>query len=184
MDVCQPEGTSGSLSKVSFVLRWDPSRTRGVDFDLDASVIACGPDYRVYSERYFVFYNNLRSPDGAIEHAGDGIFGKAGAPYDEMVNINLRKMPVGLTQIILAVSIYDADEREQTFESVGNASAALLDENGGLVCQYNLSGGADGYTALVFGELHLQSNAWAFRPTVETYGSGLVGIARRYGVAV
>ena len=50
--------------------------TTGTDFDLDASAIATGEDKRVVSDQHFVFFNNLTSPDGSIEHTGDNTTGE------------------------------------------------------------------------------------------------------------
>jgi tellurium resistance protein TerD len=50
---------------VQIGLGWDARSTTGADFDLDASALLCGSG-RVLGDEYFVFYNNLKSPDGSV----------------------------------------------------------------------------------------------------------------------
>ncbi|MBN9619832.1 MAG: TerD family protein, partial [Actinobacteria bacterium] len=56
------------MSQVVVGLGWDARTTTGDEFDLDASAILLGADGRVPSNQHFVFFNNTRSPDGAVEH--------------------------------------------------------------------------------------------------------------------
>jgi tellurium resistance protein TerD len=64
------------LTKMTIGLGWDPNEGTGYDFDLDASAIMIDSDRKLVSEEYFVFYNNLNSPDGALTHTGDDPNGK------------------------------------------------------------------------------------------------------------
>ena len=54
-----------SLQAITVGLGWDVRTTTGADFDLDASALLLGADGRVIDDQHFVFFNNLRSPDGA-----------------------------------------------------------------------------------------------------------------------
>ena len=54
------------LSKVGVGLGWDPSESSGQDFDLDASAFMLGANKKVPTESFFVFYNNLKSPEGSV----------------------------------------------------------------------------------------------------------------------
>ena len=57
------------LTNVVVGLGWDIRTTTGTDFDLDASAIVLGADGKVLSDKPFVFFNNLTSPDGTVELA-------------------------------------------------------------------------------------------------------------------
>ena len=76
------------LSAVTVGLGWDARTTDGQDFDLDASAIACGTNGKVLSDKHFIFFNNLVSPEGAVEHTGDNLTGE-GEGDDEQVKVNL-----------------------------------------------------------------------------------------------
>ena len=59
------------LTSVIIGLGWDVRTTTGADHDLDASAILCDATGRVLTDQHFVFFNNLRSPDGSVElHIG------------------------------------------------------------------------------------------------------------------
>jgi tellurium resistance protein TerD len=52
-------------------LGWDPRATDGTQFDLDASAFLLNASGKVRGEADFIFYNQLKSPDGSVEHTGD-----------------------------------------------------------------------------------------------------------------
>ena len=191
MAVTLAKGGNVSLSKqapnltaVSVGLGWDVRSTTGNPYDLDASALATGPNLRVLSDSHFVFYNNLRSPEGSIEHTGDNLTGE-GEGDDEVINVDLAATPPSITNIFFPVSIHDADARGQSFGQVRNAYIRVVDRNTGLeLARFDLSEDASTETAMVFGELYRSGAEWKFRAIGQGYASGLAGIARDYGVNV
>ncbi|ADP79042.1 TerD family protein [Pseudofrankia inefficax] len=191
MGVSLSKGGNVSLSKeapgltsIMVGLGWDARTTTGSDFDLDASAIACRADGRVVSDQYFVFFNNLRSPDGAIEHQGDNLTG-AGEGDDEQVKVNLATLPAEIDKIVFPVSIYDAESRQQSFGQVRNAFIRIANEVGGAeIARYDLSEDASTETAMIFGEVYRHGADWKFRAVGQGYATGLRGIAQDYGVNV
>ena len=173
-----------NLTKVAVGLGWDVRTTTGADYDLDASALATGPNLKVLSDQHFVFYNNLRSPEGSIEHTGDNLTGE-GEGDDEVINIDLVNTPQTITNIFFPVSIHDADQRGQSFGQIRNAFIRVVDlGTGSELARYDLSEDASSETAMVFGELYRRQNEWKFRAIGQGYASGLAGIARDYGVNV
>ncbi|GAA5043175.1 TerD family protein [Nocardia callitridis] len=175
---------SANLTKVSVGLGWDVRTTTGADYDLDASALATGTSLKVLSDQHFVFYNNLRSPDGSIEHTGDNLTGE-GDGDDEVINVDLSAAPPTITNIFFPVSIHDADARAQSFGQIRNAYIRVVDATTGVeLTRYDLSEDASSETAMVFGELYRHNNEWKFRAIGQGYASGLAGIARDYGVNI
>ncbi|MGK8522166.1 TerD family protein [Nocardia asteroides] len=175
---------AANLSKVAVGLGWDVRTTTGADYDLDASALACGPNLKVLSDQHFIFYNNLRSPDGSIEHTGDNLTG-AGEGDDEVINVDLTAAPPEITNIFFPVSIHDADARGQSFGQIRNAFIRVVDAGTGVeLARYDLTEDASTETAMIFGELYRHHNEWKFRAIGQGYASGLAGIARDYGVNV
>lgn len=173
-----------NLTKVSVCLGWDVRTTTGADYDLDASALICGSNMRVLSDAHFVFYNNLRSPEGSVEHTGDNLTG-AGDGDDEVINVDLAGTPPTITNIFFPVSIHDADNRRQSFGQVRNAYIRVVDAaNGAELARFDLTEDASTETAMVFGELYRHGPEWKFRAIGQGYASGLGGIARDYGVNV
>jgi tellurium resistance protein TerD len=173
-----------NLTAVAVGLGWDIRSTTGTDFDLDASAIGAGADKKVVSDQHFIFFNNLRSPDGSIEHTGDNTTGE-GEGDDEVINVDLSAVPPNIESVVFPVSIYDADSRSQSFGQIRNAYIRVTDRsNGNELARYDLSEDASTETAMVFGELYRNGAEWKFRAIGQGYASGLAGIARDYGVNV
>ncbi|MFB7876206.1 MULTISPECIES: TerD family protein [unclassified Nocardia] len=173
-----------NLTKVAVGLGWDVRTTTGADHDLDASALATGTNLKVLSDQHFVFYNNLRSPEGTIEHTGDNLTGE-GDGDDEIINVDLAATPPTITNIFFPVSIHDAQARGQSFGQIRNAYIRVTDANTGVeLARYDLSEDASTETAMVFGELYRHNNEWKFRAIGQGYASGLAGIARDYGVNI
>jgi tellurium resistance protein TerD len=173
-----------NLTAVAVGLGWDARSTTGHEFDLDASALATGENKRVLSDSHFVFYNNLRSPDGSIQHEGDNLTGE-GDGDDEVINVDLKAVPPNVTNIFFPVSIHDAEQRGQNFGQVTNAFIRVVDRStGNELVRYDLSEDASSETAMTFGELYRHNGEWKFRAIGQGYASGLSGIARDYGVNI
>ncbi|SEG59718.1 tellurium resistance protein TerD [Thermomonospora echinospora] len=170
------------LTAVTVGLGWDVRTTTGTDFDLDASAIVVDASGKVLSDQHFVFFNNLKTPDGSVEHTGDNLTG-AGEGDDEQVKVNLAGMAAEAQRVVFAVSIYDADSRGQNFGQVRNAFIRVLNQgDGSELARYDLSEDASTETAMVFGELYRNGAEWKFRAVGQGYASGLAGIATDFGV--
>ena len=106
-------------------LGWDARSTDGVDFDLDASIFMVTENGRVRSDSDFIFYGQLRSPCGSIEHTGDNRTG-AGDGDDEGLKIKLDQISADITRLVVAVTIHDAQMRKQNFGMVHDAFIRLV----------------------------------------------------------
>ena len=172
------------LTAVIVGLGWDARSTTGTDFDLDASAIMLNASGKAPSDSNFVFFNNLKSPDGSVEHTGDNLTGE-GEGDDEQIKVNLAAVPAEIEKIVFPVSIYDAEARTQSFGQVRNAFIRIINEAGGAeLSRYDLAEDASTETAMVFGELYRNGAEWKFRAVGQGYASGLSGIARDFGVNV
>ncbi|MBH1933366.1 TerD family protein [Streptomyces sp. AV19] len=173
-----------NLTAVIVGLGWDARTTTGTDFDLDASALLTNEQGKVVSDQHFVFFNNLKSPDGSVEHTGDNLTGE-GEGDDEVVKVNLAGVPADVQKIVFPVSIYDAETRQQSFGQVRNAYIRVVNQaDGSELARYDLSEDASTETAMVFGELYRHGAEWKFRAVGQGYASGLRGIAQDFGVNV
>ncbi|TDE20473.1 TerD family protein [Actinomadura sp. 6K520] len=173
-----------NLTAVTVGLGWDVRATTGADFDLDASALMLASTGKVISDHHFVFFNNLRSPDGSVEHTGDNLTGE-GEGDDESINVDLNGVPPECDRIVFPVSIYDADNRHQSFGQVRNAFIRIVNRtDGNELARFDLTEDASTETAMVFGELYRHNGEWKFRAVGQGYASGLAGIAMDFGVNV
>jgi len=172
------------LTAVTVGLGWDVRTTTGADYDLDASALLCTEAGKVVSDAHFVFYDNLTSPDGSVQHTCDNLTGE-GEGDDESIDVTLSGVPAEIAKIVFPVSIHDAESRGQSFGQVRNAFIRVVNQaDGAELARYDLSEDASAETAMVFGELYRHGAEWKFRAVGQGYASGLAGIASDYGVGV
>jgi tellurium resistance protein TerD len=191
MSVSLSKGGNVSLSKevpglqaVLVGLGWDVRTTTGADFDLDASALMVGTSGKILSDQHFIFFNNLTSPDGSVQHTGDNLTGE-GEGDDEAIKVNLVGVPAEVDKIVVTVSIYDADSRGQNFGQVRNAFIRVVNQADNVeLTRYDLSEDYSNETAMIFGELYRNGPEWKFRAVGQGYSTGLAGIARDFGVNV
>ncbi len=172
------------LTKILVGLGWDTRSSDGQDFDLDASAFLLKEGDKVRSDADFIFYNQLKSTDGSVEHTGDNLTGE-GDGDDETVKVDLSRVPADVQKISVAVTIHDADTRRQNFGMVTNAFIRVVNEaNNGELARYDLSEDASTNTAMIFGELYRHGAEWKFRAVGQGFDGGLGPLARNFGVNI
>jgi tellurium resistance protein TerD len=191
MAVALSKGGNVSLSKedpgmkrAMVGLGWDARSSDGADFDLDASVFMLNNGGKVRADTDFIFYNNLQSTCGSVVHSGDNRTG-AGEGDDEMVRVDLSRVPSDVARLIFGVTIHEAETRRQNFGMVSNAFIRVVNEDSGKeIARYDLSEDVSTETAVVFGEIYRHNNEWKFRAVGQGFAGGLGPLARSYGVNV
>ncbi|MGW0738073.1 TerD family protein [Streptomyces sp. NPDC002851] len=106
------------LSQVKMGLGWEPA-FRGKDIDLDASVIAYGPQRNHLDSCYF---GKLSILNGAIKHSGDNLTGEGGGD-DEVIVVDLGRLPQDVTGLVFTVNSFSG----QKFNEVAKAYCRLID---------------------------------------------------------
>lgn len=176
--------TDPSLKNVLVGLGWDARPTDGADFDLDASAFMVKEDGKVRSDSDFIFYNQMKSTCGSVEHTGDNRTG-AGDGDDEAIIVLLDKVPADVQRIIFAVTIHEADARKQNFGQVSHAFVRVVNkDSNNEVARYDLSEDASTETAMIFGEIYRYSGEWKFKAVGQGYAGGLAALARQYGIHI
>lgn len=189
MGVSLSKGGNVSLSKtdpgmknVLIGLGWDVRATDGQDYDLDASVFLLAENGKVRNDLDFIFYNNLRSADGSVEHTGDNRTGK-GDGDDESIKIKLDKIPADVAKLVFVVTIHDAAVRRQNFGQIEGAFIRLVNDDTQIeVARYDLTEDASTETAMLFGELYRHNGEWKFRAVGQGYAGGLASVCAQYGI--
>ncbi|WP_028468458.1 TerD family protein [Neptunomonas japonica] len=178
------EKVAPGMTKMLLGLGWDSRATDGTDFDLDASVFMVGDDGKVRGDGDFIFYNNLKSACGSVEHTGDNTTGE-GDGDDESVKVDLSLIPADVNKVIVGVTIHDAEARNQNFGQVSNAFIRVVNqESNAEAARYDLSEDYSTETALVFGELYRHNSEWKFKAIGQGFAGGLKPMAQQYGVNV
>ena len=167
------------LQQFSIGLGWDTNQSNtGVDFDLDASAFILGENKKLLSDENFVFYNNLKSPDGAVIHTVDNLTGE-GEGDDESILIDLSKINPLATEICFVVTIHKADERKQNFGQVHNSFIRVCDKNEEIM-KYELEEDFSIETSVEFGRLYKKNGQWKFEAIGIGYKQGLQEFINKY----
>jgi tellurium resistance protein TerZ len=161
----------GALSRVRMGLGWDAIKKRGlfggtkeVSVDLDASALLFTAAGEVVD---IVYFGQLRSKDGSIQHTGDNRTG-AGEGDDESILVELPQVPAEVAHIVFVVNSYSG----QNFSQIENAVARAVDSADGdrELVRYELSGSGS-HTAVVMARLSRSGGGWTFT-AVGTPGEG------------
>jgi tellurium resistance protein TerD len=170
------------MTKMSLGLGWDVRKTDGAGFDLDAMVFMVKEDGKVRSDADFIFFNNKQSADGSVTHAGDNRTGQ-GDGDDEVIHIDLGKIPADVQKIVATVVIYEGEKNGQTFGQIERAYIRVLNQDGGAeVARYDLSEDASTVTAMVFGELYRNNGEWKFKAIGQGFNEGFAALVKSFGV--
>lgn len=171
------------LNNLLVGLGWNTNRYQGgADFDLDASVLLLGASGRVRNNRDFVYYGNLRHDSGGVEHMGDNLTGGGGSD-DEQIKIKLALVPNDVERIMVAVTIYDAENRRQNFGQVNSAYIRIMDQTThNEIIRYDLGEDFSIETSVVVGEIYRYKGEWKFNAIGSGFKGGLKALCGNYGL--
>ena len=170
------------LKKVGVGLGWDPNQGTGFDFDLDASAFMLGSNKKTPQDEFLVFYNNQKSPDGAVESSGDDLTGgNSDGGDDETLTVDLDKVDPRVEEILFTATIHDAENRRQNFGQVRNSyiriyNAATNEE----IAKYDLDEDFSVETAVEFGRLYRRNGEWKFEAIGNGFKGGLQQLVNKY----
>lgn len=162
-----------SLENLDLGAGWDIA-SMGSDYDLDISAFLLGANNKISSASDVIYFNNMSAP--GVHLNGDNRTG-AGAGDDEVISVNLKQVSPNVEKILLAVTIYDAVNRRQTFGQVNNSYIRLIDKNGNKeIARFDLKDNYSTETAVIFGELVRNGSNWAFHSIGDGHQVDLNGL--------
>lgn len=155
-----------ALTYIRMGLGWDPVKKGGlfggrtIEIDLDAWVA-------MFAEAHLVdvaYYGQLTSKDGSIRHQGDNLTG-AGEGDDEVILVDLTRIPAHITTLLFVVTSYQG----QTFEQVTNAFCRLVDSTTNVeLARYSLTGGM-AFTAIAMAKVFRVGGEWKLQALGEGF---------------
>jgi len=165
-----------SINNFRIALGWDAS-ANGNSIDVDASAFGCisnGGKPKFYNDgSHAVCYANttLKQPnrsfktaDGSITHTGDNRTGE-GDGDDEVIFVDVSKLPEEIDEILIFVTIYESGKRGQSFNNINNAYIRILnEETGDELCRYDLSNEFSS-ASVQAGSLVKNDGVWSFHAT-------------------
>lgn len=157
VSLAKPGG--GTLTRVRMGLGWDAVAKKGLfgkgkaqSIDLDASCLLFDASGNLADS---VWFRQLRSKDGSVQHTGDNLTG-AGEGDDEVINVDLQSVPANVTQLVFTVNSFTG----QDFSQIENAFCRLVDEaTGQEIARYDLSG-AGQHNAQIMAKVSRDGEGW------------------------
>lgn len=153
----------GTLTRIIMGLGWDAAKGKGgmlgglfggggSSIDLDASCLLFDEGSNLLDT---VWFRQLRSRDGSIEHTGDNLTGD-GEGDDEQILVDLSAVPDNVTSLVFTVCNFTG----QDFSQVENAFCRLINgANQKEIARYNLS--AQGpHTAMIMAKVYRHNGEW------------------------
>ncbi|ELS04089.1 putative stress response protein, TerZ- and CABP1 [Xenococcus sp. PCC 7305] len=180
------------LTNLTCGLGWDVAKKSGggllgafsgaKDFDLDATVLCLDAKDKLASKHDIVYFGNLKHKSGAITHLGDNLTGE-GEGDDEVILVDLPKIPAQISKLVFVVTIYQAVKRKQDFGQVENAFVRLVNQaNNQELARYDLSGNDyTQMTAMTLAEVYRHQDDWKMAAVGNGFQvEGLQDIVRKY----
>lgn len=172
-----------NLHKMAVGLGWSPNESStGYEYDLDASAFMLNERKKLPADEYFVFYNNLTSPDGAVASSGDDrTGGNSDGGDDETLTVDLDKVDPRVQEILFTVTIHEAAARRQNFGQVRDSYIRIYnEETGEVLARYDLEEDFSIETAVEFGRLYRYQGGWRFQAVGNGEKGGLQTYVDRY----
>ena len=153
----------------------------GADIDIDASVLMVTKDGKVNGKGNVIYFGNLNSSCGSVHHTGDNRTG-AGEGDDEVIKVELTRVPENIDKLVFVVNIYNASSKKQHFGMIENAFIRVIDErNGEELIRFNLTDNFEGKKAVFVGEIYRNGSDWKFNAVGEGTGdNSIMEMASRY----
>ncbi|MDP3508595.1 MAG: TerD family protein [Candidatus Melainabacteria bacterium] len=174
------------LSKILIGMGWNPRRTDGKKFDLDAACFLITADGKIREAHDMVSYVEgfQTHPSNAVIYGGDNKDGE-GEGDDETLNVDLALMPADIAKIVFTASIYAGRTRQQNFGMVDGAYARLVDATSNTeLYKFDLSEEASTNTAVILVRIYRHGTEWKFEGVGQGFDGGFKALCAEYGLEV
>jgi tellurium resistance protein TerD len=160
-------------------MSWNAGGERVLDDSLVFAAILCGPDGRARDDRDFVFFNQLSSPEMAVQQLE-----KVLGPDREQIEIDFAAVPPEIDRIVVVLYVNDGPAQRRTLGQLRSCVIRVLDvaDNRELVRSEELAPAFSAETAVALGEVYRHDGGWKFKVIGQAYDKGVAGIASDYGI--
>lgn len=170
-----------SLSKLLIALEWDINYEGSGEFDLDTSIFMVDGNNNT-AEQDFIFYGNPKSRDNGV-FIGEDHNSALKRAYDNVVQLDLNRIPAYIEKLAFTVTIYDSDKRRQSFREVSNGYFRIIDiQSKKELFNYKFGDGLTNETAIVIAELYRHKSEWKINPIGNGFTGGLEALCNNYGI--
>jgi tellurium resistance protein TerD len=168
------------LQKIIAGLGWDEANINGYKVDCDVSVFMLGADGKLPQDEFFIFYNNLQSPDSSVRHLGDNQTGE-GDGDDESIQIDLNQIDSRVEFLYFAVTIHESESRGHHFGNVQNSYINIRNANdNSILCHFTLNDSFAGQDSLIIASLSRNGGQWDVEALGQAFSGGLNTLINLY----
>lgn len=171
--------TNPSVASLVIGMGWSQSQV-----ELDFSAFILGGNGKVTRDEDLIFYGNPSGAGGSVSiNANKQPF--AGVTDNEQLAVQFRNIPSQYERIALTLTVYEGEQRRQSFSSVQNCYLRILDgSSGSELIRFNLENSFSVETAIVVGELYRHNGEWKFSAIASGFSGGLADLCKNYGIEV
>ena len=161
-------------------VKWNAGSETALADNLTMATILCGTDGRALSDRDFVFFNQLSSPDLSVQQLETALGGD-----QEQVEIDLNAVPARVDRIVVVVYVNEGPAQRRTLGQLRSCVVRVLNLNGNteLVRSEELASTLQSETALALGEVYRHNDEWKFKVLGQGYATGVAGVLADYGLS-
>ncbi|EPY2302641.1 MAG: TerD family protein [Clostridium sp.] len=172
---------SPNLSKLMVALEWEIKNDFNKKLELDTSIFMVDKNNTTL-EQDFIFYSNLKSTQGGVALKSDHNSNLKNG-YDEVVQLDLTKIPLNIEKLAFTVTIYEAEERRKTFKNISNAYFRLIDTyTKKEILNYKFDEQLSDETAVVVAEIYRYKGEWKINCIGSGFRGGLKALCDNYGI--
>jgi tellurium resistance protein TerD len=166
------------LRRLALGITWNAGGERVLDDNLVFAAVLLGPDGRARSEKDFVFFNQLTSPDESVQQLEKALGGDR-----EQIEVDLPEVPPEIDRIAVVLYINEGPAQRRTLGQLRSCVVRVVnaEDSRELVRSEELASALSSETAVVLGELY-RHDGWKFRVLGQGYAKGVAGIAADYGI--
>jgi tellurium resistance protein TerD len=169
------------LTGVVLGVSWNAGAETALTDNLVFAAILCDANNRALSDEYFVFFNQLTSPDLSVQQLEQALGGD-----QEQIEIDLTAVPQNVDRIVLVLYVNDGPAQRRTLGQLRGCLLRVLNlaDNRELVRSEDFAPALDTETALALGEMYRHDGGWKFKVLGQGYSKGIAGIASDYGLSL
>ncbi|MDP3508596.1 MAG: TerD family protein [Candidatus Melainabacteria bacterium] len=174
------------LKNIIIGMGWNPRRTDGKKFDLDAACFLITADGKIRAPHDMVSYVEgfQTHPSNSVIYAGDNKDGQ-GEGDDETIKVDLSSVPADIAKIVFTASVYAGRTRLQNFGMVDGAYARLIDAtSNNELYKFDLSEEASTNTAVILVRLYRAGTEWKFEGVGQGFDGGFKALCAEHGLEV
>lgn len=164
------------ISSKSFMLALDWDQKNYPDYEIDVSAMLLSERAKLEEEENFIFYNNLKSPNGELE-----LINNPPSNYKKAFLVNMDKISPEISRILLLMTIENGDQLNRRFGNIKNIKADIIAINSNIPALSYPVEGLSKESALIVLEIYKRNNEWRIQANGNGFNAGLSAILKEYG---